>query len=196
MTHLTLTIDNTDQARATWQYLTQSSSEVAADIGDTILNFLTNRLGMEEEYIDSQVKTIFIDGKPVDDITTATIPENARIALGAIAPGAAGMTMCRNSPISSLRSGITYTNTAPVTTITEGVVTLLLFNAVMKDMGLQILEKGVTIPAAKLEQATKEAPDSILSATLDETSITPEELLHWVQKNPQTKIHLRVTSTS
>lgn len=196
MTQLNLTIENTPQAHATWKYLTQSPSEVAADIGDSMMNFLTQRLEFDAEYIDAQVKTIFINGKPVDDLDAANIPAHARIALGAVAPGVAGMTMARNSPISGMRSGITYQNAEPVQKITEGTVTLLLFNAIMEDKGLQILKKGVTIPAGKLERAVEEVPESISAASLDDTSISAAELLEWIRKNPQLHVQLRVNSNS
>jgi len=196
MNQLTLSIENSEQSHATWRYLMQSPSEVTADIGDTMLHFLTRRLELDEDYIDSQIKTIFIDGKPVDDPTTAKIPANARIALGAVAPGVAGMTMCRNSPISSMRSGITFHNDEELTTITEGSVTLLLFNAVMVDKGLHVLQKGIRVPASKLESAVMQAPDSISSASLNEKDVTPEELLEWIRKNPQSPVQLRVNSAS
>lgn len=194
MNQLTLSIENSEQSHATWRYLMQSPSEVTADIGDTMLHFLTSRLELDEDYIDSQIKTIFIDGKPVDDPTTAKIPANARIALGAVAPGVAGMTMCRNSPISSMRSGITFHNEEDITTITEGSVTLLLFNAVMVDKGLRVLQKGIRVPASKLESAVMQAPDSICSASLDGKDMAPEELLEWIRKNPQSTVQLRVNS--
>ncbi|KAF1075448.1 hypothetical protein [Halodesulfovibrio sp. MK-HDV] len=196
MTQLNLTIENTPLAHATWRYLTQSPSEVTADIGDSMMNFLTQRLEFDAEYIDAQVKTIFINGKPVDDLDTASVPADARIALGAVAPGVAGMTMVRNSPISGMRSGITYQNTEPVQKITEGTVTLLLFNAIMEDKGLQILKKGITISAGKLERAVEEVPESISTAYLDDTSISAAQLLEWIRKNPQLHVQLRVNSNS
>ncbi|MFA9395317.1 MAG: hypothetical protein ACERJ1_11510 [Halodesulfovibrio sp.] len=196
MTQLNLTIENTPLAHATWRYLTQSPSEVTADIGDSMMNFLTQRLEFDAEYIDTQVKTIFINGKPVDDLDTASVPADARIALGAVAPGVAGMTMVRNSPISGMRSGITYQNTEPVQKITEGTVTLLLFNAIMEDKGLQILKKGITISAGKLERAVEEVPESISTAYLDDTSISAAQLLEWIRKNPQLHVQLRVNSNS
>lgn len=196
MKNLVIDIENSEKSHATWRYLMQSPSEVTADIGDTMLHFLTNRLEFDEDYIDSQIKTIFIDGKPVDDLTTAKIPENARIALGAVAPGVAGMTMCRNSPISSMRSGITFHNEQTDQQITEGSVTLLLFNAVMEDKGLQVLQKGIAIPASKLESAITQTAEEIRSASLNDEKITSEELLEWVRKNPQSQVQLRVNSAS
>lgn len=196
MKHLVIDIESSEKSHATWRYLMQSPSEVTADIGDTMLHFLTKRLEFDENYIDSQIKTIFIDGKPVDDLTTAKIPENARIALGAVAPGVAGMTMCRNSPISSMRSGITFHNEQTEQHITEGTVTLLLFNAVMEDKGLQVLQKGIAIPASKLESAITQTAEEIRSASLNDEKITSEELLEWVLKNPQSQVQLRVNSAS
>lgn len=196
MKNLVIDIESSEKSHATWRYLMQSPSEVTADIGDTMLHFLTKRLEFDENYIDSQIKTIFIDGKPVDDLTTAKIPENARIALGAVAPGVAGMTMCRNSPISSMRSGITFHNEQTDQHITEGTVTLLLFNAVMEDKGLQVLQKGIAIPASKLESAITQTAEEIRSASLNDEKITSEELLEWVRKNPQSQVQLRVNSAS
>ncbi|OBQ51576.1 hypothetical protein [Halodesulfovibrio spirochaetisodalis] len=196
MTQLTITIDNTDTARTTWRYLTQSASEISADIGSSMMDFLTKRLGFPEEYIDSQIKTIFINGKPVDDLYSATIPENARIALGAVAPGVAGMTMCRNSPISALRGAITYENADQPQNIKEGTVTLLLFNAVMEDKGLELLSKGLTVQATKIEHALSDAPESVLTAVLDKTSLSTQKLIEWIQKNPQLKVQLRVKASS
>lgn len=189
MTTIAITVSNTEAK--TWTHLTQSGVQVPALIGGSIMDFLTNQLEFDDDYINTRVMTIFIDGKPVDDLYSSTIPADARIALGAMAPGVAGLTMCRNNLLSGLRSGITYKSAAE-TPVKEGIVTLVLFNAIMADKGASILAKGVKIPASSLNRPVTEAPHSIKSVTIDGAPLTTEEFTLWIQKNPQLQAQLRV----
>ena len=189
MTAITITVSRTEAK--SWNHLTQSGVKVPALIGGSVIEFLTDQLGFDDDYISTRVMTIFIDGKPVDDLYSAKLPADARIALGAMAPGVAGLTMCRNNLLSGLRSTITYENTTSPP-VEKGTVTLALFNAIMTDKGADILEKGVTIPACNLSRPVKEAPQSIKSITVDGAPLSIGELEHWIQKNPQLQIQLRV----
>ena len=189
MTTIAITVSHTEAK--TWTHLTQSGVQVPALIGGSVMDFLTEQLGFDDNYISTRVMTIFINGKPVDDLYSSTIPADARIALGAMAPGVAGLTMCRNNLLSGLRSGITYENAAQ-TPVEQGIVTLVLFNAIMADKGASSLAKGVTIPANSLNRPVAEAPQSIKSVTIDGVLLTTEELALWIQKNPQLQVQLRV----
>ena len=189
MTTISITVSRTEAK--TWTRLTQSGVQVPALIGGSVMDFLADQLEFDDDYISTRVMTIFINGKPVDDLYSSTIPADARIALGAMAPGVAGLTMCRNNLLSGLRSGITYTSEAG-TPVEKGIVTLVLFNAIMADKGASILAKGVTIPASTLNRPVTEAPQSIRYITIDGAPLTTEELTLWIQKNPQLQIQLRV----
>ena len=188
-----ITIKNTDSSRDSWRYLTQSPFEITAPVGDSMMNFLANYLGFGTEYVEHEIMTVFINGSPVDDLHTAHVPAEARIGLGAFAPGVAGMTMCRKSPIAILRDEITFSgNSDEIQKITEGVITLLLFNSVMHDKGLEVLQQGIIVPAARLTELLEEQQETVHAAQLDGTPIATGALALWTQKNPQLKIQLRV----
>lgn len=189
MTTIAITVSQTEAKP--WTHLTQSGVKVPALIGGSVMDFLANQLEFDDNYINTRVMTIFINGKPVDDLYSATIPADARIALGAMAPGVAGLTMCRNNLLSGLRSAITYKNVAE-TPVEKGIITLVLFNAIMTDKGADILKKGVTVPACSLNRPIAEAPQSIKSVTIDGAPLSTDELTLWIQKNPQLQIQLRV----
>ena len=65
----------------------QSGLKIDAVIGCSVKSFLCDQLGLEPEYLDKRVQTIFVEGKALDNIDTTIIRQGTVIALSAALPG-------------------------------------------------------------------------------------------------------------
>ena len=88
--------------------LLQNGFRVEILAGRTVKMLLCEDFGVEEDYLEDRIKTIFLDGKPVDDANSASVNNGAVLALSAAMGGLVGTTLRRGSVLSSFRSGITY----------------------------------------------------------------------------------------
>ncbi len=88
--------------------LLQNGFRVEILAGRTVKMLLCEDFSVEENYLEDRIKTIFLDGKPVDDANSASVNNGAVLALSAAMGGLVGTTLRRGSVLSSFRSGITY----------------------------------------------------------------------------------------
>ena len=63
--------------------LMQEGFMVRAEIGCTIKTLLCDQFGVSPEYLEERVQTVFLNGKPVDDLDGTRIPDGATLALSA-----------------------------------------------------------------------------------------------------------------
>ena len=105
---------------------------------------------ISSDYIAERISTIFLDGKPVDDIDMTVIQDGSSIALSGAMPGLVGAVMRRGSFYASFRDSITYKKDKDTHTQEKCMVNLKLFNIVMKELGLDFLKKGVFFKSSDL----------------------------------------------
>jgi hypothetical protein len=111
--------------------------------GPTPLDLLiTVDLGLEPEYMERRVATVFLNGKPVDEMHEAIAANGSVIGLSGFMPGIAGITMRRNSPVAALRRQITSESTGDLPQ-EPGHVLVKLFNNVTDEAGPDALARGV-----------------------------------------------------
>jgi hypothetical protein len=131
--------------------LLQAGFAVPSRAGLTLREFMRETLRFPDGYIETAVSTVFLDGKPVDDIDAATVAEGSLVALSAAMPGLLGAMMRRNSPYASLRESISFDPAAPAAgEPARGKacrVWVRLFNAVMRERGSDLLSRGIIVPA-------------------------------------------------
>jgi hypothetical protein len=111
----------------------------------SIRELLCHHLGISEEYVDNRIQTIFLDGRPVDNVDTAWVENGSRLALSAAMPGLVGATFRKGGFYASLRNAISYTKTENSIFKGAGEIILKLFNMVAKELGPELLEKGIRI---------------------------------------------------
>ncbi len=129
--------------------LLQQGVKIRRRVGCSIDAFLREELGAGPATIE-KIQSIVLDGKPVDDIGTALIRDGSIIALSAAMPGLVGATLRRGGAYSSLRSAITYHETASACAPGEGWVSIKLFNLLMAEMGPALLRTGVLLRSSEL----------------------------------------------
>ena len=158
--------------------LLQAGVQMDTTRGCPIGVFLEAIPGFTAEYITDQVQTIFLNGTATDDLETPLEGKAPVLAISAAMPGLAGAIFRRNSLHAALRTTKekreTTADSAQIT------VTLKLFNAIARDRGLTLLERGITIKAesvCKFLETRTTLIDCIGNISFEKATVRPEELL-------------------
>lgn len=124
---------------------------VSGRSGASAAEFLERTLGIPGSYLRERVQTVFLNGKAIDDLDTAAVPEGATLALSAAMPGLAGAVLRRGSFYAGMRRQISLAGGAaapPASRPTR--VTVKLFNLVAAEIGPRLLAAGVEVEAGRL----------------------------------------------
>jgi hypothetical protein len=124
--------------------------------------FLRDGLGLTDEYIEARIQTVFLDGKPVDDIDTALVRDGATLALAPAMPGLMGAMLRRGGYYAPMRSGITHHSDAAPQGIGQGRIVMKLFGMALRELGPNLLERGIGVDAGDLAQIVRELPGDCL----------------------------------
>lgn len=119
--------------------------------GETVEGFLQKAAGISPAYLKDRVQTVFLEGRALDDFSTATVGDGATLALSAAMPGLAGAVLRRGGFYAAMRRQISHEADGQATSGGQIVVTLKLFNLVARDLGPGLLERGVLIPGRQLK---------------------------------------------
>ncbi len=130
----------------------------------SIRELLCDQLGISEKYVDRRIQTIFLDGKPVDNVDTAWVENGSRLALSAAMPGLVGATFRKGGFYASLRDTISYKKTENSITKGAGKIILKLFNMVAKELGPEFLEKGIRIEGNSFQNFVMRNEDDLKAA--------------------------------
>ena len=184
--YLTLVIELEKSNFSSFFPLLRKGFKAKAQIGGSIKNLLCEQFKVETNYLDERIKTIFLNGKPVDNVETAAVDDGSSVALSAAMPGLAGATFRRGGTLAAFRSGITYqAEGAFVDTSEMGMVNIKLFNMVVNELGPLFLEEGIWVKREDVEDCLKNRTDTprslIRYAEKDGQQITQEQLasLNW-----------------
>jgi hypothetical protein len=149
---------------------------VETRVGCSVKTMLNNTLGMDDNYVEDRIKTIFLDAKPVDDINTACINDGSVLALSGAMPGLAGATLRRGGQLASFRGSISCRSDGKNALSREGHVVVKLFNLLVNDLGLIFLKQGILIKKKQLEDFFDSRPvdfwPSLKSAYLNSQKIS------------------------
>lgn len=168
--------------------LLESGFIIKGNVGCSVEEFLCNRMFIEHDYLDKRIQTIFLDGKPVDDVNSAIVKDGSTISLSAAMPGLAGATMRRGGALAAMRSGISYASVETGSGSYEGRVTIKFFNLISRELGPEFLNRGIIIEGSALSEFIgsnrKIIEEGLFSAETDGVKIEPEKLfdLKWEDK--------------
>jgi hypothetical protein len=129
--------------------LLQRGVMVSARIGSSIRSFLQNEIGVTSQAME-RIQTVFLEGKPVDDLDSAVLKDGSCLALSAAVPGLVGATFRRGGVYASFRSTITYRETGSQDLSGNGYIQVKLFNLLMKELGSDFLRRGVVLSFSEL----------------------------------------------
>lgn len=124
----------------------QQGFSVPARVGCSLKSLLCDQFEITPEYLSDRIRTLFLNGKPVDDVESTIIIDGSILALSAAMPGLVGATFRRGGALSAFRSSITHKSKAGTSKISnKGRVTIKLFNLLVSEMGPGFLENGIWV---------------------------------------------------
>lgn len=121
-----------------------------ARLGSTIRDILCKQFGFGSDYLDSRINTIFLDGKPVDDVDSAIVNAGSILALSASMPGFVGAALRKGGFYASMRGEITHHGGPQQAQTSNGVFFLKLYNSLILEMGPVFLSQGILLDAPDL----------------------------------------------
>ncbi len=140
--------------------LLQKGFAMPARLGRSVGVFLREQLGLSGEYIETRIQTVFLDGKPVDDIERALLGEGTTLALAPAMPGLMGAMLRRGGYYAPMRSGITHRDdVSPQQATGKGLITLKLFGTALRELGPGILARGIGVDGEALAQLLEGLPE-------------------------------------
>jgi len=175
----------------------QQGVSLRTRVGCSVQVFLSEKLGAGQDTID-KIQSIFLDGRPVDDLNAATIKDGSVLALSAAMPGLVGATLRRGGTYSSFRDAITYHEGMAPSVSGEGFVKIKLFNLLMDEMGPGLLKGGVYVEFSALTSIlSDQSPDfwkGCRSVLLDGHAVGPEWFTGNTEVTGQFRIFLSVST--
>jgi hypothetical protein len=139
--------------------LLEDGVRVETPLGCSINSFLIEQLGLSPAYVEERIQTIFLDGKPVDELEHAMITEGATLAFSAAMPGFLGATLRKKSFYAGMRSGISYHREVDHTRSEQGTVILKMFNLLGREVGPLVLKRGAWVPGERLWDILSRQPE-------------------------------------
>ena len=169
---------------------------VRARTGCSLRDFVSEQLGVPEPYLEQRIQTIFLNGKAVDDYTTATVTDGASLALSAAMPGLVGATFRKGGNYGWMRKAISHERDGKPDESNHGWVKVKLFNLVLKELGPEFLKRGVWIERGRVQAFIKNQPQEfrqhVQALPLDGTPLSTDAFLE--QDLSDTSIFLNVRS--
>jgi hypothetical protein len=163
--------------------LLQQGFRVDVVVGQSIQKILCHQLNINADYLEERIKTIFLNGKPVDDVHSAIIKDGATLSLSAAMPGLVGATFRKGGHLASLRGSITHQKEDETANQHEGHITLKLFNLLVKELGPIFLERGIWIQKKDLGDIVHHQPEIFWTKCkrirINGQAATPQELVLW-----------------
>jgi len=156
--HLSIVIDP-DQLKVFFPLL-QAGFRVDVTVGQSIQGVLCHQLHINADYLEERISTVFLNGKPVDDMNSAIIKDGATLSLSAAMPGLVGATFRKGGSLASFRSTITHQKEEETAAPCEGHITLKLFNLLVKEMGPLLLKYGIRIRKTDWEDIVRHQPQN------------------------------------
>jgi hypothetical protein len=133
------------------QALLAKGFSVRTRLGGTLSNLLCDQLGIDPDYLQHRVQTLFLNSSPVDDVENTTVSDGDVVALSAAMPGLVGATMRKGGFYAKLRQHISYREDGTGGAESAiGTVTIRLFNVIAKELGPSFLKRGVMVEKTAL----------------------------------------------
>jgi len=141
----------------------QKGIYIPSNEGKTIYSFITEDCGISDGYISEKIKTMLIDGGPVDDIFNTTIKDGGVCALSGAMPGIVGAMMRIGSPYAAMRESITVKPDNSSGSKKEIKFGLKLFNTILSDKGRDFFKHGILIEKKRISELFERYGDEVYS---------------------------------
>jgi len=129
--------------------------ELNLQTGGTLQELLCEQLGIPPRILEDRLQTIMLNGKAVDDPGNIIVEPNDTLALSAAMPGLAGAIMRKKGRYYVLRSQINLSRNSREprdSPVMKNRITIKLFNLIIRELGPQLLDRGVFVKTANLQE--------------------------------------------
>lgn len=116
-----------------------------------LLEMLCQTCGLDAQQVHQRIQTLFLNGKPVDDMASAYVQDKDCLALSAAMPGLVGATMRSGGVLAGFRHSISHRPEAIQSHEQGGVLSIKLFNLLIKELGLRFLRQGILVRGDDLQ---------------------------------------------
>lgn len=121
----------------------------------SVLEFLTEQLGIPAAYVRDRIETLFLDGMVVDDPRVSIVEDGSTLGLSAAMPGLVGATLRKGGYYAPMRSQINWTTAgggqsprkAP-----RGTVRVKLYNLILREQSSTVMARGIKLAREELLQ--------------------------------------------
>jgi hypothetical protein len=149
--------------------------------GSSIRQVIVDQIGIAEDYLENRIQTLFLNGKPMDDVDAMKVSDGSILALSAAMPGLAGATLRKGGKYAAFRQQISLGCDSPVPALRKGRMILKLFNQVAEEQGPVVLTKGIGISGEDFLDVIRKAQEQsllqeILKLEVNGRIIAPEIL--------------------
>jgi hypothetical protein len=152
---------------------------------------------MDPEKLRGLIQTVFLNGKPVDDMEKASIQNGDCLALSAAMPGLVGATMRSGGVLAGFRRTISHRSPQILNNTQYGVLTIKLFNLLIKEIGPRFLRKGILVELEDFRNLMFSLSEAVRNdcetAVLNDRSVPPDTLADIAWPQGRGFMHLRVT---
>jgi hypothetical protein len=164
--------------------------------GSSIRQVIVDQLGISEDYLEKRVQTLFLNGKPVDDVDAMNVSDGYTLALSAAMPGLAGATLRKGGKYAAFRQQISLGGDSSVPVLRKGWMILKLFNQVAEEQGAAVLTKGIGISGGDFLDILRRARDQsllreILELKVNGNALSPEMLATEISGNAVVFLSIR-----
>jgi len=119
---------------------------IVSETGIPLMSLLCHQLGIDRQYVDQRIQTVFVNGRAVDRIDQVKLPANAVVALSAAMPGLVGAAFRKQGLLAGFRKDISHVHTLSIQDAhQQTVITLKLFNLVAKELGPGLLQRHIWV---------------------------------------------------
>ena len=150
-------------------------------MGCSIRELLCRQLGVDSDYLDNVIQTVFLDGKPVDDVDNSFVEPGSTLALSAAMPGLVGATLRKGGLLAGFRHSISHEGSRDEVSERQNIgrINVKLFNLVTKELGPLLLGRGVILQSSAVRELVMSS--GIVSPSVEEIAvegswISPEKL--------------------
>lgn len=112
---------------------------------DNLQKLLCRICDIEPGEVRHRIQTVFLNGKPVDDMETVVVQDGDCLALSAAMPGLVGATMRSGGVLAGFRHSISHRPRQTRSKGRSGILLIKLFNLLIKDIGPRLLRQGILV---------------------------------------------------
>ena len=191
--------DPMDSGVAAFSSILQAGFRVNVHTGVSVRDLLCNQFDINPEYVEDRIRTAFLNGKPVDDFSTAIIESDATLALSAAMPGLVGATFRKGGYLAVFRGTITHRQGDTIALDRAGVVSIKLFNLLAKEIGLTFLKRGILVDLDTVRWFFSDPPDAFRMGCkdilVDGKDIQIDQLSQTITSRPEGFVELRLMAS-